>query len=211
MEGSKIASINDGFISSIPKIQQISKNEGATIQISVLKFSVAAEFTHPVPIDVDKFNWTYLIADGWTNFGVMCRSLNEKLSLSGFMDKTMKACPPLIFLLSDGQPCDDYLESLNELKQNGWFKNSIKLAVNVSDENDTSILAEFTGSSARVFTVFSPEALKKIIRFITVTSASIGVSDYNFVNSAISKEDEVTFKTHSYVALALHDSNVDEF
>jgi hypothetical protein len=55
-------------------------------------------------------------------------------------------------------------------------------------------LAEFTGSSESVLVVHSPEALRKLIRFVSVTAAQIGSKSSSVgkagVDEAASKQAE---------------------
>ncbi len=81
---------------------------------------------------------------------------------------------PAIFLLSDGEPTDEYQKELGRLKENNWFKKAIKVAVAIGDDANKDVLAEFTGNKEAVITVHTPEALTKMIRFVSVTASQIG-------------------------------------
>lgn len=81
---------------------------------------------------------------------------------------------PAIFLLSDGEPTDDYKKELGNLKENNWFKKAIKVAVAIGEDANKDVLAEFTGNKEAVITVHTPEALTKMIRFVSVTASQIG-------------------------------------
>jgi uncharacterized protein YegL len=100
--------------------------------------------------------------------------LNEKLSRTGFMNETEGSYAPSIFLMSDGAPTDDYKAGLAELKQNKWFKAAIKVAVAIGDDANKDVLQEFTGNTECVLTVRTPEALKKMIVFASITVSQIG-------------------------------------
>lgn len=81
---------------------------------------------------------------------------------------------PAIFLLSDGEPTDEYKKELGRLKENNWFKKAIKVAVAIGEDANRDVLAEFTGSKEAVVAVHTPEALVKMIRFVSVTASQIG-------------------------------------
>ena len=83
---------------------------------------------------------------------------------------------PVIILLSDGEPTDNYQEGLSVLQNNNWFKNAIKIAIAIGDDANKEVLKEFTGSIERVITVHTIDALKKMIEIIAVTSSQIGSS-----------------------------------
>jgi uncharacterized protein YegL len=213
MEGKKIGALNEAINNVIPEIKDISSSSAdATIKIAALKFSTDAEWIYPAPIEAESFKWRYLDADGWTDLGAACKLLNEKLSRTdGFMAAAGGAYAPVIFLLSDGEPTDNYVDSLNELKKNNWFKHGIKIAIAIGDDANTSVLAEFTGSIERVFKVHTPDALRKLIRFVSVTSSTIGSNSKKSNDVSLTKEDEVAGKVQSYVAEELDDSGADEW
>ena len=108
MGGSKIGTLNSAIEEVIPEIRKISgENADAAIKIAVLDFSSGAHWITPAPIDAESFCWNYLDADGLTDFGEMCKMLNEKLSRNAFMRDVAGSFAPAIFLLSDGEPTDE--------------------------------------------------------------------------------------------------------
>jgi uncharacterized protein YegL len=195
MEGAKIGSLNSAIEDVIPEIRQISKdNADAQIKIAVLEFASGAKWLTPAPIEVADYSWNFLNADGVTDFGMACAELNAKLSRDAFMNDVTGSFAPAIFLLSDGDPTDDYKTPLNELKNNNWFKKAIKVAIAIGDDANKDVLKEFTGNSETVLTVHSPEALKKLIRFVSVTASQIGSKSSSVgkagVDEAGSKQEE---------------------
>ena len=195
MEGAKIGTLNSAIEDVIPEIRQISsENADAQIKIAVLEFSEGAKWLTPAPMDVADYSWNYLNADGITDFGAACKALNEKLSRDAFMSDVTGSFAPAIFLLSDGEPTDDYKKPLADLKENNWFKKAIKAAVAIGDDANRDVLKEFTGNAESVLTVHSPEALRKMIRFVSVTASQIGSKSSAVgkagVDEAASKQDE---------------------
>ncbi len=197
MEGSKIGTLNAAIEDVIPEIRGISQeNADAQIKIAVLEFSEGAKWLTPAPIEVSGYSWNYLSADGVTDFGAACKALNEKLSRDAFMNDVAGSFAPAIFLLSDGEPTDDYKKSLEELKNNNWFKAAIKAAVAIGDDANKDVLKEFTGNSESVLTVHSPEALRKMIKFVSVTASKIGSKSSNVGKAGV---DEVTSKQEEFI------------
>lgn len=174
MEGAKIGALNSAIEDVIPEIRRLSEeNADAQIKIAAIKFDTVAEWLTSAPVNSEFFTWNYLNAGGLTAFGHMCRCLNEKLSTKAFMNEAAGSFAPVIFLLSDGEPTDDYFTSLSQLKENNWFKKAVKVAVAVGDDANKEVLREFTGNSESVLTVYNPETLKKMIRFVSVTASQI--------------------------------------
>lgn len=175
MSGDKIGAVNEAIREVIPEIKDISaENADAQIKIAVLDFSSGARWLYERPVDSDQFVWNNLEAGGLTDMGVAFNMLNEKLSRTQFMADAIGSYAPAIFMMSDGEPTDEYKKGLEELRKNKWFKVAIKVAVAIGADANTEILKEFTGNEECVLTVRSPQALRKMIRFASVTASQIG-------------------------------------
>lgn len=174
MSGDKIGAVNEAIREVIPEIKDISSvNADALIKIAVLDFSSGARWLYDSPVDVNHFVWNNLEAGGLTDMGVAFNMLNDKLSSTQFMANAVGNYAPVIFMMSDGEPTDEYKKGLEELRKNNWFKVAIKVAVAIGQSANTEILKEFTGNEECVLTVRTPEALKKMIRFASVTASQI--------------------------------------
>lgn len=175
MNGDKIGAVNEAIREVIPEIKDISaENADALIKIAVLSFSSGARWLYERPVDSDQFVWNNLDAGGLTDMGVAFNMLNEKLSRTQFMSDAIGSYAPAIFMMSDGEPTDEYKKGLEELRKNKWFKVAIKVAVAIGADANTGILKEFTGNEECVLTVRSPQSLRKMIRFASVTASQIG-------------------------------------
>ena len=196
MGGDRIGTVNSAIEEVLPEIRKISgENADAAIKIAVLQFSSGVKWLTPQLMSAEDFRWNYLDADGLTDFGEMCKALNEKLSRKAFMSDAAGSFAPAVFLLSDGEPTDDYKRELEKLKANNWFRKAIKIAVAIGDDANKDVLAEFTGNIEGVITVHTPEALTKMIRFVSVTSSQIGSKSSGVgtggVDRITSKQDDV--------------------
>jgi len=184
MEGSKIGAVNIAIREVIPEIRDLSEeNADALIKIAVLEFSSGAKWlTSGGPVESEKFNWTNLDAAGVTDFGAACKTLNEKLSTKAFMAEATGSFAPVIFLLSDGEPTDDWQKGLDELKKNNWFKTAIKVAVAIGDDANKDVLKEFTGTSEAVIEVHTTAMLMKMIKFVSVRASQVASKSSNAVD-----------------------------
>lgn len=183
MSGAKIGAVNYAMRDVIPEIQKIASDSAdANIKIAVLTFSSGSEWLYQTPIDAKDFKWSDINVDGMTDMGHAFKQLNEKLSRNGFMGDISGSYAPAIILMSDGYPTDDYLKQLKELRNNNWFKASIKAAIAIDidgSEADKSMLTEFTGNRESILEVNNTDMLKKMIRFVTVTASKIGSTSSN--------------------------------
>jgi uncharacterized protein YegL len=173
MQGTKIGAVNTAIREVLPEL----KDAGGSyidLKVACLTFSSGCKWMYSTPIASDSFQWTNVDADGVTDLGSACRELNDKLSKNGFLKAPSGSLAPVIFLLSDGEPTDDFESGINLLQQNNWFKHGIKVAVAIGDDAKKDVLAKFTGNIEAVITVHTPEALRKWIRKVSITSSQIG-------------------------------------
>jgi uncharacterized protein YegL len=180
MHGTRIGAVNSAIEQTLEKLREMNAdNADAEIEVAFLEFSSGAKWLTPNgPMKVDNYYWTDLDADGLTYMGEAFKMLTEKLSASsGFMQRASGSFAPVLFLMSDGEPNDDYKTHLAKLQNNGWFKASVKVALAIGDEANDSVLQEFTGSKEGVVRVpdgkNAGEKLAKMVQFIAVTSSQV--------------------------------------
>ena len=211
MEGDKIGSVNDAIRETVPDLQDLSNsNADAAIKIATLQFATDVQWLYPQPIDSGDFRWNDLQVGGLTSLGAALNELNTKLSKSQFLQEAAGSFAPVIILLSDGGPTDDYKRGLEGIKKNNWFKHAIKIAIAIGNDADKNVLTDFTGNSEAVIEVHNRSALKSIIKFVSVTSSQVnskssGVED-------VSKQDKVVSQVKNFVDTQnIEDTDLDEF
>ena len=185
MYGTKIGTVNTAIEEIIPELKDLSENNAdAEIKIATLAFSTGAKWINSQPISAENFKWDHLEAMGSTDLGEACKQLNEKLSKNAFMSEATGSFAPAIFLLSDGDPTDNYKYGLDKLKENNWYKKAIKVAIAIGDDVNKDVLKE------AVITVHTPEILKKWIQFVSVRASEIGSKSASAGVGAVSKQEE---------------------
>ncbi len=189
MQGSKIGAVNTAIREVLPELKDAGGSD-VDLKVACLTFSSGCQWMYPTPIASESFQWNQVEADGVTDLGEACRELSEKLSKNEFLKAPSGSVAPAIFLMSDGEPTDDFESGLAQLKQNNWFKYAIKVAVAIGDDANKDVLAKFTGNIESVIIVHTPEALKKWIRKVSITSSQIGSKSQPVNNGQIqSKQD----------------------
>jgi uncharacterized protein YegL len=181
MVGSKLGAVNTAIEEVIPAIKEISdENADAQIKIAVLEFSSGARWiTSNGPMELEQFHWNDLESAGVTDLGAACKALNEKLSTKAFMKEATGSFAPAIFLLSDGEPTDDWQSALTTLKENKWFKTAVKVAVAIGDDANKEVLKEFTGTMEAVLVSYNAVTLKKMIKFVSVRASQVASKTSN--------------------------------
>ena len=192
MEGEKIGIVNNTIREVIPELKDIGGSD-VDLKIAALSFSSGCKWLYSEPVSADTFQWNNMEAEGVTDLGAALHELNAKMSKDMFLKAPSASVAPAIFLLSDGQPTDDYEEALKALQKNNWYKYAIRVALAIGDDTDKEPLAKFTGNKEAVITVYTPEALRKWIRFITVTSTQIGTKSQPLQDGQIeTKQKQMT-------------------
>ena len=175
MDGEKIGSLNDAMREVIPDLKDISdSNADALIKIAILDFASGTQWITPVPQNFETFKWQDLDAGGCTDLGEACLELNSKLNREQFLQDKVGNYAPVIILLSDGSPTDNYQKGLGALRANKWFGAAIKIAFSIGSDADTDYLAQFTDNPELVIPIMNKSMMKKMIRFVSVTSSKIG-------------------------------------
>ena len=107
------------------------------------------------------------LADGTTSAGTdMGRALvvlAEKLKIPPMADR---ALPPVLVLITDGQPTDDFDKGLKALMGQPWGKRSVRIAIAIGKDADKGPLQRFIGhSELEPLRADNPEALVRYIKW----------------------------------------------
>jgi uncharacterized protein YegL len=175
MAGTRIGAVNSWMEQILAELCEMNADSAdAEIEVALLEFSSGARWLTPNgPVKVENYYWSDLDVGGKHNMGEAFRMLEEKLHRkNGFMQRATRAYAPILFLISDGEPSDDYRKHLARLKDNGWFKVATKGALAIGDEANDHVLMEFTGSEEAVVRVPDGknigEKWTKMVKFISV-------------------------------------------
>ena len=175
-----IGKVNSAIEEMIPLLKEVSdENADAEIKVAVLSFSSGCRWvTHdatgqPGAESLEGFFWNDLEAAGLTDMGAAFTELESRLSKSSFLASSTGAYAPVLLLLSDGQPTDDWQDGLDKLKRNNWYRCATKIAIAV-DGGDTGVLSAFTGTTESVLKVNSDrEDLKSLLCRLAVVSSTM--------------------------------------
>ena len=119
-------------------------------------------------------------ANGLTELGKAFDLLAAQLSIPPMPER---ALPPVIVLLSDGQPTDDYKRSMDKLKKLPWFRKAVKIAISIGQDADDEVLIEFTGNKELVMQANNAAALAKMIKWASTTASMVSAPSSKPMNS----------------------------
>lgn len=174
MCGSSIGTVNAAMEECIPMLKEVAQaNDDAEIKVAIMQFSSGCSWITPAsgPVGLDDIIWNDLQAGGLTEFGTALIELDKKLSRNEFLKSQTGAYAPVILLLSDGGPTDNWEVGLNKIKQNNWFRHAIKIAIDIESGSDRRVLAEFTGNPEAILDAKDTATLKKMIHKVSVRAS----------------------------------------
>ena len=190
MKGTRIGSLNSTMEELLPSL--IGVGEASTdVKIAIMKFSTNVEWVTKEPVRIEEYQyWNRLEAEGLTFMGDAFLELSSKLSRSSFLNSPSLSYAPVIFLLSDGAPNDDWKKGLETLRQNRWFQYGLKIALGIGSEVDMDVLREFTGNDELAVQAKNADQLRELINLMAVTSSQIGSRSLALVNGRSTAGDQ---------------------
>jgi len=130
-----------------------------------IAFSDGAQWHVGTPTPIDAFRWTDLSANGATSLGEALKMVAEELKMPPM---TQRAFPPVLVLISDGMPTDEWEKGLAALMAEPWGKKAVRVAIAIGEDADYNVLQEFIGNTGlQPLQANSPEALVNHIKWVS--------------------------------------------
>jgi uncharacterized protein YegL len=162
----KIQILNTAIRDAIPLMRkEADENPNAQVLIRALKFSSGAQWHIAQPTPVENFNWIDLATEGVTDMGRALSMVADQLKIPPMTDR---ALPPVLVLISDGQPTDDFSSGLSKLMEQPWGKKAVRIAIAVGGDADHEVLQKFIGNPELLpLQADSPDALVRQIKWVS--------------------------------------------
>ena len=163
MDG-KIQALNTSIREAIPHMRRAADdNANAEVYVRVVRFADSASWHVADPTPVHEFTWTDVEAGGVTDLGAALRLVAAELDQPPMPDR---ALPPVLVLVSDGQPTDDFQGGLRELLGKPWGGKAIRMAIAIGRDADQEVLQKFIDHlEYRPVSASNPEALVERMRW----------------------------------------------
>ncbi len=174
--GGKVETLNNAIREAIPHIREIAREAEGSIKVHALSFSTGARWIVN-NVDVRDFTWDNITTKGVTDMGRGFELLAEKLS-SDFQGE--RGYQPVMILLSDGLPTDDYESGLKKLKATKWGSKAIRISIAIGSETDMDVLQAFIGDSFRgelkPLKAKNASELKNYIRWASTAASNASIN-----------------------------------
>lgn len=162
----KIQSLNTAIKEAIPSMQDVAdENPNAQVLVRAVRFSDGAQWHVSQPTDIVDFKWEDLTAGGVTAMGRALTIVADQLKIPPMTDR---ALPPVLVLISDGQPTDDFNLGLQALMNEPWGRKAVRIAIAIGEDADQEVLKRFINNpELKPLQANNPEALTKYIRWVS--------------------------------------------
>jgi len=166
----KIQALNHAIREAIPHMRKAAEeNPNATLLVRALGFADDVFWHVGQPTPVENFEWKDLQASGHTSMGKALLTIAQELRQIARVERVL---PPVLVLITDGQPTDKFEEGLRALLAEPLGQKAVRVAIAIGDDADLECLGKFIGDPERPpLQAQNAETLVRYIRWISTTVA----------------------------------------
>jgi uncharacterized protein YegL len=170
----KIQSLNNAAREALPHMRQVAEdNPNAQVLVRVIAFSDGARWIVEEPTPVQSFVWQDLVPGGLTDLGA---ALDEVAARLRSPEMPARALPPVLVLLSDGHPTDDFAGAFERFMNEPWAAKAVRVSIAIGNGANRDVLQQFVGDPRiPVLTARNPDELVRYLRWastVVLNSAS---------------------------------------
>lgn len=171
----KIQALNTAVREAVPHMRRAADdNVNADVFVRAVRFSDGAHWHVEKPTPVHQFTWKDVTAHGLTDLGAALELLAAELTTPPMPER---ALPPVVVLVSDGQPTDEFEGGLNTLTATPWGGKAVRLAIAIGRDADREVLQEFIASEDyRPVSAANPEALIEQMKWASTAGLKMASS-----------------------------------
>ncbi|MFJ7328058.1 tellurium resistance protein [Streptomyces cyaneofuscatus] len=201
MQGEKIGQLNYAIREAVPEMRSVAHdNPAAQLLLRTLTFSTEARWHHKDPVPVDDFTWQDVQVDGMTNLGEALEVVSREFQTPPMPQRALK---PVLALVSDGVPTDDWKTGLRALDATPWGKKAVRVAIAIGADADRSVLQEFLGNpELQPLDANSPKQLAAAIRWASTAAVKAA-------SQPVASPTDATVKQPPYAPPQLDDDDDD--
>ncbi|TGN62645.1 VWA domain-containing protein [Nocardioides eburneiflavus] len=171
----KIDALNQAIRDALPHLRELaSQNPFVEIMVRAVAFSDGARWHIADPSPIHDVSWPPVVAGGYTDLGAALVKVAEVLTVPPM---EARAFPPVLVVVSDGRPTDDFEAGLDRLMAEPWGRRAVRLAIAIGADADLDVLARFIGDpDIPPFTANDPEQLAYLVRFVSTAASQLASS-----------------------------------
>jgi len=168
----KIQELNYAVREAIPEMQRVAhENATAQLMVRVITFSDGAQWHVHTPTPIEDFEWSDVTTNSVTDLGAALRLVAGELETPPMPERALK---PVLALVSDGQPTDDWRTGLQAVDSTPWGKRAVRVAIAVGQDADIPVLKEFLANPEQEpLRAHNPTQLAGAIRWASTVAVRV--------------------------------------
>jgi uncharacterized protein YegL len=189
--------LNQAIRDSIPYIKKrATNNSKAEILMNTLKFSTGGEWVSYNFTPLEKFEWNNLsVVDGVTDLGEALIMVSKELKLQPEGKMEFRGYPPVVVLITDGYPTDDWETGLKVLMSVPWAERAIRMAVALPGADET-VLNKFIGNVLNkdqklIYASKNLENLADQIKLVSDVALGVKDAQKNPIDPVNTEDDDI--------------------
>ena len=140
----KMQALNQAIRQSLPGMAEVARqNPEARVLVRAVSFADRANWHLQEPTPIGELQWQDLQAGGITAMGEALELLAEALRTPPMEER---ALPPVLVLISDGQPTDNFEAGLRQMMRQPWAQKAVRLSIAMGHDADLDVLQQFIGT-----------------------------------------------------------------
>jgi uncharacterized protein YegL len=166
MRGSKIDNLNAAVQDMLVTFKNTENGE-TEIHVAVITFGAEVKLHTPLT-DAGAVTYRDLSAAGGTPLGTALAMAKAMIEDKGIIPS--RAYRPMVILVSDGRPGDEWHKPLSAFVNDGRSAKCDRWAIAIGHDADESILGEFVkGTERQLFYAENASQLRDFFKFVTMT------------------------------------------
>lgn len=168
MDGERINQLNFAIRDALPEMKRVAEdNPNAQVLVRAVSFDSNAKWHIANPTPLEDFQWIDLRASGLTSMGGALKLVSQELTSEKMGSR---ALPPVLVLISDGEPTDDFQKALDEMMLSPWAKKAVRISIAIGDQANLDVLQKFIGhSELKPLVAQTASQLAQYIKWVSTT------------------------------------------
>lgn len=168
----KIEALNRAIGEALPHLVELAdQNPFVDLVVRAVVFSDGARWHLAEPTPIREIVWRPVVAGGYTDLGAALTAVSEILRVPPM---EARAFPPVLVVVSDGKPTDDFDDGLARLMAEPWGSRAVRLAIAIGADADLEVLQRFIGDpEVQPFSAHDPEQLAYLVRFVSTAASRL--------------------------------------
>lgn len=180
----KIDALNQAIRDALPHLRDLaSHNPFVELLVRAIVFADGSRWHIEHPVPVHDVSWPPVVAGGFTDLGSALVRVSDVLKVPPM---EARAFPPVLVVISDGRPTDDFEEGLRRLMSEPWGRRAVRLAIAVGADADLEVLSRFIADpEIAPFSAHDPEQLAYLVRFVSTAASQLASSPAGAASSRV--------------------------